>query len=55
MRRKIKIPKVTFHFEDTPEAKASLQPAYNRIFDLVRQEIIHKRQKKQKNENNQNK
>lgn len=51
----VKVPKIVFHFEDTPESRASLQRAYNCIFDLARKEIIHKRQKKQKNENNKNK
>jgi hypothetical protein len=44
MPRKIKVPKITFHFEDTPEAKAGLQRAYNRLFDLARDEIIRERE-----------
>jgi len=44
MSRKIKVPKIVFHFEDTPESKAGLQRAYNRIFDLAREEIIKERE-----------
>lgn len=44
MPRKIKVPKITFHFEDTPEAKEGLQRAYNRIFELARAEIIKERE-----------
>ncbi|MEO6077462.1 MAG: hypothetical protein ABIP54_01635 [Candidatus Andersenbacteria bacterium] len=43
MPKKVKVPKIVFHFQDTPESKARLKKAYERIFDIARANIYKRR------------